>query len=89
MGLYYFGHVGTKNCLLCPKVTIIMSHVMRKPTFGVSDQAPDTKWAVQPQKLARGFIMKTSLCNVHPLTPHFYIVKLELTGVFIIFLFLL
>ena len=36
-------------------------------------------------------IMKTSLCNVHvyPLTPHFYIVKLGFTGVYIIFLFLL
>ena len=28
-------------------------------------------------------------CNVHPLTPHFYIVKLGFTGVYIIFLFLL
>ena len=27
-------------------------------------------------------------CNLHPLTPHFYIVKLEFTGVYIIFLFL-
>ena len=34
-------------------------------------------------------IMKTSPCNVHPLTPHFYIVKLGFTGVYIIFLFLL
>ena len=30
----------------------------------------------------------TSLCNVHPLTPHFYKVKLGFTGVYIIFLFL-
>ena len=34
-------------------------------------------------------IMKTCPCNVHPLTPHFYIVKLEFTRVYIIFLFLL
>ena len=34
-------------------------------------------------------IMLTCLCNVHPLTPHFYIVKLGFTGVYIIFLFLL
>ena len=34
-------------------------------------------------------IMKTSPCNVYPLTPHFYIVKLGFTGVYIIFLFLL
>ena len=34
-------------------------------------------------------ITKTSLCNEHPLTPHFYIVKLGFTGVYILFLFLL
>ena len=34
-------------------------------------------------------ITKTSPCNEDPLTPHFYIVKLGFTGVFIIFLFLL
>ena len=30
--------------------------------------------------------MKTSPCNDHPLTPHFYIVKLGLTGVYMFFL---
>ena len=34
-------------------------------------------------------ITKTSSCNEHPLTPHFYIVKLRITGVYIFFLFLL
>ena len=34
------------------------------------------------------FIMQTCPCNEHPLTPHFFIVKLGLTGVYIIFLFL-
>ena len=34
-------------------------------------------------------IMKISPCNEDPLTPHFYIVKLGLTGVYILFLFLL
>ena len=34
-------------------------------------------------------IMQTCPCNVHPLTPHFYIVKLGFTGVYIFFLFLL
>ena len=33
--------------------------------------------------------MLTSPCDVDPLTPHFYIVKLGFTGVYIIFLFLL
>ena len=31
-------------------------------------------------------ITKTCLYNVDPLKPHFYIVKLEFTGVYIIFL---
>ena len=36
------------------------------------------------------FITKTSPCNKHPLTPHFYIVKLGFnTGVYFFFLFLL
>ena len=35
------------------------------------------------------FIMKTRLYNADPLKPHFYIVKLGLTGVYIIFLILL
>ena len=34
-------------------------------------------------------ITKTSPCNEHPLTPHFYIVKLGFTGVYFVFLFLL
>ena len=35
------------------------------------------------------FTMQTYPCNLHPLTPHFYIVKLGFTGVYISFLFLL
>ena len=31
------------------------------------------------------YMLQTCLCNVHPLTPHFYIVKLRFTGVNIIF----
>ena len=34
-------------------------------------------------------IMQTSPCNEYPLTPHFYIVKLGFTVVYIFFLFLL
>ena len=34
-------------------------------------------------------IKKTSPFNEDPLTPHFYIVKLRFTGVYIFFLFLL
>ena len=35
---------------------------------------------------ARTFITKTCLYNIDPLKPHFYIVKLGFTGVYIIFL---
>ena len=35
------------------------------------------------------FIMKTCPCNVYPLKPHFYIVKLGYAGVYLFFLFLL
>ena len=34
----------------------------------------------------RGHIMLTCPCNVYPLTPHFYIVKLGFTVVYIVFL---
>ena len=34
-------------------------------------------------------IMLTCPCNVDPLTPNFYVVKVGFTGVYIIFLFLL
>ena len=39
--------------------------------------------------LPKFYIMQTRLCNEYPLTPHFYIVKLGFTGVYLIFLFLL
>ena len=35
------------------------------------------------------FIRKTCPCNVYPLKPHFYIVKMGNTGVYLFFLFLL
>ena len=38
---------------------------------------------------SHGIIMQTCPCDVDPLTPHFYIVKLGFTGVYIIFVFLL
>ena len=37
-------------------------------------------------KLHSFYITKTYLCNFDPLKPHFYIVKLGFTGVYIIFL---
>ena len=34
------------------------------------------------------FFRKTCPCNIYPLIPHFYIVKLGFTGVYLFFLFL-
>ena len=39
--------------------------------------------------MSEGPIMKTRLYNFDPLKPHFYIVKLGFTGVYIIFIILL
>ena len=41
-----------------------------------------------PKIAPRVFITKTHLYNFDPIKPHFYIVKLEFTGVYIIFLIL-
>ena len=49
----------------------------------------DKKNEIYKQIDKSSYIMLTCLCNVDPLTPHFYIVKLGFTGVYIIFLFLL
>ena len=46
--------------------------------------------SVSEEKPLKGFsILKTCLYNIDPLKPHFYIVKLGFTGVYIIFSFLL
>ena len=42
-----------------------------------------------PRMRIPGFITKTRLYNLDPLKPHFYIVKLGFTGVYIIFVILL
>ena len=50
---------------------------------------PSLLFTIRAGFSAIDYIMVTSPCNVHPLTPDFYIVKLGFTGVYIIFLFLL
>ena len=45
-----------------------------------------TACIIPMQCLARFLITKTRLYNFDPLKPHFYIVKLGFTGVYIIFL---
>ena len=46
----------------------------------------DTLYVFQVDLLVSNDIMKTHLYNFDPLKPHFYIVKLGFTGVYIIFL---
>ena len=41
---------------------------------------------IQVMYSAVSYIMKTCLYNFNPLKPHLYIIKLEFTGVYIIFL---
>ena len=41
------------------------------------------------QTLTSAYITITCPCDLYPLTPHFYIVKLAFTRLYIIFLFLL
>ena len=41
------------------------------------------------QNYPSNIIRITGPCDLYPLTPHFYIVKLGFTGVYIIFLILL
>ena len=45
-----------------------------------------SRWNTHAKACFRAYITKTYLYNFEPLKPHFYIVKLGLTGVFIIFL---
>ena len=68
-------------------------------SFPCPMEAPLEIWAILVQRLRRKsrlkfstfspYITRTCLYNVDPLEPHFYIVKLGFTGVYIIFLFLL
>ena len=46
-------------------------------------------WTFGGNSKKKIFITKTSPYKEDPLTPHFYIVELGFTGVYIIFLFLL
>ena len=42
---------------------------------------------MQFHKAGNNFITKTSPCNEQPLLPHFYIVKLRFTGVYVFLIF--
>ena len=55
--------------------------------FFISAQNIDCGYSLELHRLCMGlFITKTCLYNFNPLKPHFYVVKLGFTGVYIIFL---
>ena len=56
-----------------------------KGAFAANANYKHLQQHVHPSKLSF-FITKTYLYNFEPLIPHFYIVKLGFTGVYIIFL---
>ena len=58
-------------------------------SLALSDMCIILPETIRILRLENIHITKTCPCNEHPLTPHFYIVKLGFTGVYIIFLFLL
>ena len=55
----------------------------------MTKRALDTQWKWLNKVLVMSTITKTCLYNFDPLKPHFYIVKMGFTGVYIIFLILL
>ena len=66
---------------LCIVVTRVISHFFVDQGFG--SECSDSSFALPFTFLDNKIIRKTSPCNEHPLTPHFYIVKLGFTGVYI------
>ena len=78
------------------KLNVTISKTKRNDLIpGINDTNSDTRHRIicshYSKKNTRDFksIMITIPCYVYPLTPHFYIVKLGFTGVYIFFLFLL
>ena len=65
--------VGTVFCIFFSFFNIIAAQCKKK----------------KKKKKKKKIITKTRLYNFDPLKPHFYVVKLEFTGVYINFLFLL
>ena len=96
-GRIHFGNLGMNGLL-----TIVINYVYKRVDWQVSSTTsltalkPDklsniTSCRTQPAELVKcmtfsGDITKTYLYNFDPLKPHFCIVKLGFTGVYIIFL---
>ena len=62
------------------------SHKKNKQQQQQKKKKNKTKKKLQHTREMPGIITKTYLYNFDPLKPHFYIVKLGFTGVYIIFL---
>ena len=63
-----------------------MGHMMRKRADFPSNQSFSACTQLLSKATCLVLITKTYLYNFDPLKPHFYIVKLGFTGVYIIFL---
>ena len=75
------GGVGLKQVLIARNLTLNSYAVTL-----YSDAVTNYKYIFSPHR-GHLTITKTCLYNFDPLKPHFYIVKLGFTGVYIIFLF--
>ena len=71
------------------KMTIYGSHFQQVNLTPYGGVSPTDYSADYISGTLGSLIRITCPCNVYPLTPHFYIVKLGFTGLYIIFLFLL
>ena len=85
---YYFFSVAVIGliCLFMHFVLYILH--MRSIFFKYLRNGTSGHMPITTQNALALRITKTSPCNEYPLTPHFYIVKLWFTGVYIFFLFL-
>ena len=78
--------LGISNAHICKRP------MQEKDTYAISEQRSPMSACLQICSLTRTFLVyllnitKTSLYNIDPLKPHFYIVKLGFIGVYIIFL---
>ena len=76
------------NFLSCPSYAPFLSYVPLKSKFeNFVCKISKKVFELVPSYLV--YIRKTCPCNVYPLKPHFYIVKLGYTGIYLFFLFLL
>ena len=89
------GHVKTNTYRVNPELTFaillleILHNLSVNTDHTVRNLCGQRKLVRPDRRPGWAYIMVTGTCIAIPLTPHFYIVKLRFTGVYIFFLFLL